>query len=60
MSTTTTNTIFDKRKTAIQKEFQLLIEKKNEPQATIGNGIFDRYKNPVVTRSNESFLDGTN
>ena len=48
---TTTNTIFDKRKTAIEKKFQQLITKKNEPLSTVGNGIFDRYKNPVVTRN---------
>ncbi|MBP6759021.1 MAG: glycosidase [Flavobacterium sp.] len=48
---TTTNTAFEKRKTEIQKEFQQLIERKNEPQSTVGNGIFDRYKNPVVTRN---------
>jgi len=39
---TTTNTIFDKRKAEIQKEFQQLIAKKNEPQSSVGNGIFDR------------------
>lgn len=43
------NTNFDKRKTEIKTEFQQLIEKKNEVQSTVGNGIFNRYKNPVVT-----------
>ena len=42
---------FDKRKNEIQKEFQQLIERKNEPQSTVGNGIFNRYKNPVLTRN---------
>jgi 4-O-beta-D-mannosyl-D-glucose phosphorylase len=46
---TTTNTNFDKRKTEIKKEFQQLIERKNEVQSSMGNGIFNRYKNPVVT-----------
>lgn len=46
---TTTNTNFDKRKTEIETEFQQLIERKNEPQSTMGNGIYYRYKNPVVT-----------
>ncbi|MBX9807088.1 MAG: glycosidase [Flavobacteriaceae bacterium] len=46
---TTTNTNFDKRKIEIETEFQQLIERKNEPQSTMGNGIYYRYKNPVVT-----------
>ncbi|MDR7371220.1 glycosidase [Flavobacterium aquidurense] len=40
---------FQDRKTALEKEHKTLIEQKNEPQDTIGNGIYDRYKNPVVT-----------
>ena len=49
MTTKVINTDFDKRKTGIQKEFQQLIERKNEPQSSMGNGIFNRYKNPVIT-----------
>ena len=48
---TLTNTIFDKRKNDIQKEFQQLIKKENQPQSTVGNGIFSRYKNPILTRN---------
>ena len=48
---TLTNTIFDKRKNDIQKEFQQLIKKENQPQSTMGNGIFSRYKNPILTRN---------
>jgi len=40
---------FQDRKTALEKEHKTLIEQKNELQDTIGNGIYDRYKNPVVT-----------
>ena len=43
------HTDFEKRKFEIEKEFQQLIEQKNEPQATVGNGIFKRYNNPVLT-----------
>ena len=42
-------TDFQKRKNEIEKEFQELIEKKNEPQSNVGNGIYDRYKNPIIT-----------
>ena len=51
MNTNVINTNFEKRKIKIEKEFQQLIENKNEPQSTMGNGIFNRYKNPVVTAS---------
>ena len=40
--------IFDKRLNALQKEHDKLITRKNEV-ADVGNGIFDRYKNPVIT-----------
>ncbi len=49
MTTKIIHTDFQKRKLELEKEFQQLIEKKNEPQSTIGNGIFNRYKNPVLT-----------
>lgn len=49
MTTITTSATFQDRKTALEKEHQTLIEQKNEPQNTIGNGIYQRYKNPVVT-----------
>lgn len=42
-------TDFQKRKNEIEKEFQELIEKKNEPQSNVGNGIYERYKNPIIT-----------
>ena len=49
MNTEAINTDFQKRKIEVENEFQLLIEKKNEPQSYVGNGIFERYKNPVLT-----------
>ena len=47
--TTIANATFQDRKVALEKEHQTLIEQKNELQNTIGNGIYQRYKNPVVT-----------
>ncbi|WP_269237088.1 glycoside hydrolase family 130 protein [Flavobacterium flavigenum] len=47
--TTITAATFQDRKVALEKEHQTLIGLKNEPQNTIGNGIYQRYKNPVVT-----------
>jgi 4-O-beta-D-mannosyl-D-glucose phosphorylase len=48
-TTTTMHNVFQKRKIEIENEFQQLVKKKNEPQSTVGNGIFKRYKNPVIT-----------
>ena len=47
--TTITTATFQDRKIALEKEHQTLIGLKNEPQNTIGNGIYQRYKNPVMT-----------
>ncbi|MBZ4033254.1 glycosidase [Flavobacterium sp. 17A] len=49
MTTITSSATFQERKSALEKQHKTLIEEKNEPQETIGNGIYDRYKNPVVT-----------
>lgn len=49
MATIVTSTTFQDRKVALEKEHKALLEQKNEPQSTIGNGIYQRYKNPVVT-----------
>lgn len=49
MTTITSSTIFQDRKIALEKEHTTLIEQKNEPQDQAGNGIYERYKNPVVT-----------
>ncbi|MEO8237757.1 MAG: glycosidase [Flavobacterium sp.] len=49
MATIATSTTFQDRKVALEKEHKALLEQKNEPQNTIGNGIYQRYKNPVVT-----------
>lgn len=49
MTTIATSTTFQDRKVALEKEHKTLIEQKNEPQNTVGNGIYQRYKNPVVT-----------
>lgn len=49
MAAIATSTTFQDRKVALEKEHKTLLEQKNEPQNTIGNGIYQRYKNPVVT-----------
>jgi 4-O-beta-D-mannosyl-D-glucose phosphorylase len=51
MNTKTVITRFQKRKAEIENEFQQLIKKKNESQSSVGNGIFVRYKNPIITAS---------
>jgi len=51
MNTKTVITRFQKRKAEIENEFQHLIEQKNESQSSVGNGIFVRYKNPIITAS---------
>ena len=51
MNTKTEITRFQKRKAEIEHEFQQLIEQKNESQPSVGNGIFVRYKNPIITAS---------
>lgn len=42
------STIFEQRKQLLQEHYEAVINKKNEPEP-IGNGIYIRYKNPVVT-----------
>lgn len=42
--------LFKKRKQLLESAHKELIEKRNEPEA-IGNGIYTRYLNPVVTAS---------
>lgn len=49
MTTITSSVNFQERKSALEKEHKTLIEQKNEPQEIVGNGIYERYKNPVVT-----------
>ncbi|MDR6968780.1 4-O-beta-D-mannosyl-D-glucose phosphorylase [Flavobacterium arsenatis] len=49
MTTIQMTTVFQERKNALEKEHQLLIEQKNEPKPVAGNGIYNRYINPVVT-----------
>lgn len=49
MTTITSSVVFQDRKTALEKEHKTLIEKKNAPEENAGNGIYQRYKNPVVT-----------
>lgn len=51
MDTKVILTDFNKRNIEIEREFQKLIEQKNETQSTVGNGIFNRYKYPVLTRN---------
>jgi 4-O-beta-D-mannosyl-D-glucose phosphorylase len=47
--TTNATLTFQHRKVALEKEHQALIQLQNESADTIGNGIYQRYKNPVVT-----------
>ena len=49
MTTITSSTTFQDRKVALEKQHKTLIEQKNAPQDEAGNGIYERYKNPVVT-----------
>ncbi len=49
MTTITSSATFQERKSALEKQHKTLLEQKNTPQEIIGNGIYDRYKNPVVT-----------
>jgi 4-O-beta-D-mannosyl-D-glucose phosphorylase len=49
MTTITSSTTFQDRKLALEKQHKTLIEQKNAPQDEAGNGIYERYKNPVVT-----------
>ncbi|WP_316633631.1 glycosidase [uncultured Flavobacterium sp.] len=49
MTAIATSTTFQDRKVALEREHKTLIEKKNAPQDNAGNGIYERYKNPVVT-----------
>lgn len=49
MTTIQMTSVFQERKNALEKEHNLLIEQKNEPQPVAGNGIYKRYTNPVVT-----------
>lgn len=51
MTTITSSTTFLDRKAALEKEHKALIEQKNAPEEKAGNGIYKRYKNPVVTAS---------
>jgi 4-O-beta-D-mannosyl-D-glucose phosphorylase len=49
MTTIQMTSVFQERKNALEKEHKLLIEQKNEPKPVAGNGIYERYNNPVVT-----------
>ena len=49
MNTQTLITDFEQRKIEIEREFQILTEQKNEPKDIVGNGIYQRYKNPILT-----------
>lgn len=49
MTTITSSVNFQERKSALEKQHKTLLEQKNTPQETVGNGIYERYKNPVVT-----------
>lgn len=51
MTTITASATFQDRKRALEKEHQILVEQPNTSQNTVGNGIYKRYTNPVVTAS---------
>ena len=42
------NNLFNKRLEAVTAEYENLVTLKNEPVLP-GNGIFERYKNPILT-----------
>lgn len=42
------SSIYEQRKKHLIANYQAIISKKNEPEA-LGNGIYKRYKNPVIT-----------
>jgi len=41
--------LFNTRFNEVSEEFEKLVTQKNSPEDHAGNGIFTRYKNPVVT-----------
>ncbi len=41
-------TVFDNRLAALRQEYKTLVERPNQP-AGIGNGIYQRYANPILT-----------
>ncbi|MCM0668249.1 glycoside hydrolase family 130 protein [Flavobacterium tyrosinilyticum] len=49
MTTITSSATFQERKSALEKQHKMLLEQKNGPHESVGNGIYERYKNPVVT-----------
>ncbi|WP_026728052.1 glycoside hydrolase family 130 protein [Flavobacterium denitrificans] len=49
MTTITSSVAFQDRKATLEKEHKALIEQKNAPEENAGNGIYQRYQNPVVT-----------
>lgn len=49
MSTMNATDIFLKRKNELEEEYQSIITKANEPINEVSNGIFTRYKNPIIT-----------
>ena len=49
MATTMSIGVFQERKNALEKEHKEFLAKENKPVKQEGNGIYNRYKNPVVT-----------
>ncbi len=49
MNTTALQPDLKEIKAGLEKQFNTLIQTKNQPQDGIGNGIYTRYKNPVLT-----------
>lgn len=49
MTTITSSLTFQERKSALENEHKALLELKNTPKPGVGNGIYQRYQNPVVT-----------
>lgn len=49
MNTTTISAALNEAKIEVEKEFNALIQTKNKPQKGNSNGLYTRYKNPIVT-----------
>ena len=49
MNTISISSIFEQRKVILEKEYNTLVVKINKPKDSAGNGIYDRFINPIVT-----------
>ena len=49
MATTMSISVFQNRKNALEKEHNAFVEQENNPVKQVGNGIYTRYQNPILT-----------